>query len=209
VEDAALVDAGFADASALAPFLPWKEGNQWTYRVTSGTDVSTKVTTIGALEVVGGTGPNSALQANRVETLKGTDKTVGWQGPLGPSVVRYREQAFSATTGALSLEEHWDPYKLHFDGTAEHTRLGASWLEDYQETKLPVGGAPQTATSRDRWTVMATGEEVSVPAGTFTALVLQKVGGSVLKTYYFARGVGKVKEQGGQLEELVSFRLEQ
>jgi hypothetical protein len=50
---------------------------------------------------------------------------------------------------------------------------------------------------------------VTVPAGTFTAVYLQKVsatGGSA-KTYWYVPGVGKVKESGGQLEELVSYSL--
>jgi hypothetical protein len=38
-------------------------------------------------------------------------------------------------------------------------------------------------------------------------VVLQKVGGSTPKTYYYARGVGKLKETGGQTEELVDYEL--
>ena len=53
------------------------------------------------------------------------------------------------------------------------------------------------------------GLDVTVPAGTFTAVYIQKVsatGGSA-KTYWYVPGVGKVKELGGQLEELVSYSL--
>ena len=67
--------------------------------------------------------------------------------------MRYREQSFGAKSGELKLEEHWDPYKLHIDGTAEHRKAGATWLEVYDETKLPVGEASSTSTERDRWTV--------------------------------------------------------
>lgn len=200
---------GSPDA-ALGSFLPWQEGNTWTYRVTEAGVTSTKVTTVGALEPVGGTGPNADLEANKVETAKGTggmDLTVSWQLQVGDSVLRYREQAYSASTGDLELDEHWDPHKIHFDGSPEHTVAGATWLEEYQETKLPVGGAPETTTARDRWTVIAVDEEVTVPAGTFSALVLTKAGGTVLKTYYYVRGVGKVKEEGTQTEELQSFEV--
>jgi hypothetical protein len=49
---------------------------------------------------------------------------------------------------------------------------------------------------------------VTVPAGTFTAIYLQKAsGGGTTKTYWYVPGVGKVKEDGGQLEELVSHEL--
>jgi hypothetical protein len=197
------------DAGQQGDYLPWHEGNSWTYRVSEAGVVSEKVTTVGAAETVGGTGPNADLEAHRVETSKadGMDLTVSWQLKVGDRVLRYREQAFSASTGMLAQEEHWDPYKIHFDGSAEHTVLDATWLEEYLETKLPVGGAPETATARDRWTVIAVDEEVTVPAGTFSTLVLTKAGGSVLKTYYYARGVGKVKEEGTQTEELESFEV--
>jgi hypothetical protein len=202
-------NSGSPDA-ALGSYLPWQEGNTWTYRVTESGVVSTKVTTVGALEPVGGTGPNADVEANKVTTSKGMggmDLTVSWQLQVGDRVLRYREQAFSAGTGDLELDEHWDPHKIHFDGSPEHTVAGATWLEEYQETKLPVGGAPETMTARDRWTVIAVDEEVTVPAGTFSALVLTKAGGTALKTYYYVRGVGKVKEEGTQTEELQSFEV--
>ena len=60
----------------------------------------------------------------------------------------------------------------------------------------------------DTWRVVALDEMVTVPAGTFSAVVIEKVGGTSTKRYWFARGVGKVKEQSGtQLEELKSYML--
>ncbi|HEX6245752.1 MAG TPA: hypothetical protein VFZ61_32735 [Polyangiales bacterium] len=189
-------------------YLPWAEGNSWTYRVTNNGEVSTKVTTIGAEEEIGGNGPNAQKRAFRVVTKKGEqDETVSWQGVVGDSVVRYREQSFGATSGDLEQEEHWDPYKLHFDGSDEHTQEGADWLEKYQETKIPAGGPEATAEARDRWTVDAPSVEVEVPAGKFKAVVVQKASGGTLKTYWYVRGVGKVKETGGQTEELIEYTV--
>jgi hypothetical protein len=196
--------------AAAGAMLPWKTGNTWTYVVNDEGVVSMKATTIGAMEPVGGTGPNKDVQAFKVVTAKGAmDQTISWQVPMGDGVIRYREQSFSASTGQLELEEHWDPYKLHIDGTAEHRVGGATWLIIYQETKLPVGAAPETHEAHDRWTILSACESVTVPAGTFTAVYIQKVsatGGSA-KTYWYVPGVGKVKESGGQLEELVSYSL--
>ena len=190
--------------------LPWKTGNTWTYVVNDEGVVSMKETTIGDMEPVGWTGPNKDVQAFKVVTAKGVmDQTISWQAPMGDGVVRYREQSFSASTGDLELEEHWDPYKVHIDGTAAHRAGGATWLMIYQETKLPVGGTPETHEAHDRWSVLSACESVTVPAGTFTAIYIQKVsatGGSA-KTYWYVPGVGKVKESGGQLEELVSYSL--
>jgi len=196
--------------AAEGEMLPWKTGNRWTYLVNDEGIVSMKETTIGAMEPVGGTGPNKDVQAFKVVTAKGVmDQTISWQAPMGDSVIRYREQSFSASTGELELEEHWDPYKLHIDGTAAHRVGGVTWLMVYQETKLPVGGTPETHEAHDRWTILSACESVTVPAGTFTAVYIQKVsatGGSA-KTYWYVPGVGKVKESGGQLEELVSYSL--
>ena len=44
---------------------------------------------------------------------------------------------------------------------------------------------PSTATERDAWSVDSTSESVTVPAGTFDAIVLVKAGGSNLKTYWY------------------------
>ncbi|WPB75135.1 hypothetical protein KYC5002_39835 [Archangium violaceum] len=189
------------------PLLPWTVGNRWTYRVTDDGEVSQKETTVGALEPVGGTGPSRDVLAHKVVTLKGTaDKTVSWQAASGTGIVRYREQSFQANTDTVETEEHWSPARLHVDDAPEHAVVGATWLEVYEETKLS-GGVSSTETLRERWTVLADDEPVTVPAGTFRALVLQKAGTSKTKTYWYVRGIGKVKETGGQTEELVSYEV--
>jgi hypothetical protein len=201
-----------AGAGALPPgegsFFPLVTGNSWTFRVTDMGVVSMKTQTIGPLEPVGGTGPNADKMAYRATTTKadGGDMTVSWQAEVDGKIVRYREQAFMASTGALELEEHWDPYKLRVDTAEAHLMAGATWTETYSETKLPVGMAPLTATANDAWRVVAVDESVQVPAGTFNALVIEKTSGSP-KRYWFVRGVGKVKETGTQTEELASYEV--
>lgn len=193
-------------------YLPLATGNSWTYRVTADGEVTTKVTTVGEEEPVGGSGPNRDVLAFKVTTLRGVageNETISWQKPLGALIVRYREQAYGATTGMLDLEEHWSPYKLRLDQSEERVADQASFLETYEETKLPVGGEQTTAQRSDRWTVLRASESVTVPAGTFDALVIQRVSSSAgnVKVYWFAEGVGKVKEEGGQLEELESYEV--
>jgi hypothetical protein len=203
-------DQGAAGASSGGPLLPWAVGNTWTYRVTEDGEVSTKVNTIGEEEPVGGEGPNAKLSAYKVTTTKknGSDHTDSWQAPDGDRVLRYREQSFSASSGELELEEYWEPAKLHIDWSEERLVEGKSWLEEYEETKLPVGDTESKSTRRDRWTVKSLAESVTVPAGTFdNAVVFQKVGNDTPKTYYYVPGLGKVKETGGQTEELVDYEL--
>jgi hypothetical protein len=193
-----------------APLLPFAEGNRWVYRVTDGADVEQKVNLVGAAEPVGGTGVFKDQIAFKCTTSKqgGEDETISWQGIDGDRIVRYREQSFHAGSGTLELEETWSPPKLRIDGSAEHTTADASWIEDYEETKLPSDDTPSVAMRRDRWTVKAVGQTLTVPAGTFEdVVVVEKVGVDSLKTYYYKRGVGKLKETGGQTEELVSYTL--
>jgi len=203
---------GGAAAANLTELMPWKAGNSWTYLVARDGILSEKVTTIGAEEPVGGSGPNAALLANRVETLKknGTDNALSWQAKVGDQVVRYRELAYAASTGLLELEEHWDPFKLRIDNSPEHWVEGATWVAEYQETKIPYGedgapGNPVTTAVKDVWCVQAVDIAVTVPAGTFDAVVLKRTGAQNEKVYFFVPGVGKVKEVGGQSEELVSY----
>lgn len=210
-------DAGNSDASTADPgvVLPWTVGNNWTYKVTDKGVSTEKTTTIEAEEVIGGTGPHKDDMAFRVVTLKkdGTDQTVSWQGVVedgdDEKVVRYREQSFDKADGAVELDTYWDPYKIHIDGTAAHTVAGATWIDAYQETRqTPDGAAPTTTEERDAWAVDQLDATVEVPAGTFEhAIVFTKAGGEDLKTYWYVRGVGKVKETGGQTEELLSYQV--
>jgi len=205
--DPGATDDGGGTSCTLAAgdLLPWKVGNKWTYKVTEDGMPSTKVTTIESAEVVGGTGPNAAKMAYKVVTKKGVnDQTISWQAPEGAKVLRYREQSFGAMSTKLELEEHWDPYKLHIDGTEAHMAVGTTWVETYKETKLPTGGQAATATAMDAWRVLSECETIQVLDKSYNAFHVTKQGGD-LKNYWYVPGVGKIKETGGQIEELQSF----
>ena len=194
------------------PLLPWKSGNSWTYRITKAGKVTEKTTVVGDEEVVGGMGPNKKLLANHVTTDKGqNDHTESWQAssPLEPlRIVRFREQAFAASTGELDNEVHYSPEKLHVDGTPEHTVKGATWLEKYEETTLIVNLPPTSHPVEERWTVLDDNATLEVPAGTFEGVIHLRKQGNSTKDYWYVRGVGKLKETGTQTEELVEYSLE-
>lgn len=191
--------------------LPLKVGNNWTYKVTDEQGVITeKHQTAMVEELVGGTGVNKDVMAIRMVTTKGvggTDETISWQKNIGTGVVRYREQSLAAGSLALELEEHWEPHKLRVDVQMDNTKSTSTWLLIYQEFKTPFGATTVQAEARDRWTVIDTSQSVTVPAGTFDAFVVQKAGGGSTKTYWFVSGVGKVKETGGQTEELAAYQV--
>src|SRR6188508_596076 len=61
---------GDAGTPAGEFLLPWAVGNSWTYQVTGDGETSSKVVTVGALEKVGGSGPNQDVLANHTVTRK-------------------------------------------------------------------------------------------------------------------------------------------
>jgi hypothetical protein len=204
----ALATAGSPAAQSDGSLFPIKTGNAWTFRTTKGTEIGEKTQTVGELQMVGGDGPMSGAMAYLMVTTKdgGMDKTESWQAEIEGKIVRYRERSYAGANGQLELEEYWEPYKLRVDGT--QLTVGATYTEKYNETKLMAGAAPVTAVSTDTWRVVSANEMVTVPAGTFSAVLIEKVGGTSTKRYWFSRGVGKVKEQSGaQLEELTSYKL--
>lgn len=211
------------------PWVPLKVGNRWTYTVTDvDGSVSAKVQGVTAQTTVGGTGPSASKMAYKLVTGDRFDDQngdVSYQDWVGSRLVRYREVSIKGSTGATKKEEHYDPARLRLDDTEEHTSKGASWPESYTTVEIdtpavaadagvPDGGAgadggvittmKQTV---DVWNVLAVDETVTVPKGTFKALVVQRIGnsGASDKTFWFVRGIGKVKETGvGDQTEVLS-----
>jgi hypothetical protein len=156
-------------------------------------------------------GAKAGILAYRQRTQKGSGRTtVSWHEDAGSAIRRHRELVYDASS-TLETEEYYNPYKLRVDGTAAHTVAGATWIEAYAEhtTDFLLGGAMTTTAKSDRWTIEAVDVTVTVPAGTFSCIRIRHVGLSTMsdKTYWFARGVGKVKEVGGMVEELTSYSI--
>lgn len=206
--------AGGAPVGSAEPLLPWTEGNSWTYRVTKNGTATEKTTTVGALETVGGMGPSAKLKANHVTTAKGAganDRSESWQAPDAQNpdrILRYRELTYDPATGNLQDDVYCDPPKLHIDGSPEHTVKGATWKEQYTESTLTVGMPVTSHAVSETWTVVSASETLKVVAGTFTNVIhFRKVGAASTKDYWYARGVGKLKETGTQVEELTAYSL--
>lgn len=204
--------AGAPNPAEPEPLLPWQTGNSWTYRITESDVVTEKTTTVGALELVGGSGPHAMLHAYLVTTNETNgDHTESWQGPAEhpERIVRYREVDYDAGTGQLEMVSDYVPHKLHVDGSPEHSLRDATWLEEHEEMTQEVGLPLATSVVLDRWYVVADDEELTVPAGTFMGVVhIVRTRAFGEKHYWYARGVGKLREEGLQIEELVDYHLE-
>jgi hypothetical protein len=67
-----------------------------------------------------------------------------------------------------------------------------------------------TATITVTWTVEAVDEMVTVPAGTFKCLRVHSTESGAKgydSTFWFARNVGKVKETGTEVRELLGYSI--
>jgi hypothetical protein len=209
-------------ATCEGRFLPLKPGARWTYRVRDSLQVPTmKTQTIEAEEPV----PRKpGVRAFRAVVRKGlglADMTVSWQQVTPDGIHRHQEDSYRpGLMGAPpTLRGHawWEPHKLRIDERRERLRQGAVWTVRFKESSVDAApGSPIEVHDRsERWSVVSVGEEVTVPAGTFKdTLQLRKIGdagasteegGGTDKRYWFACGVGKLREEGMQTEELVSF----
>ncbi len=207
------------DAAILSgPYYPLTIGSSWTYKVTDPIKgVSTKVITIDAKELVPG-GANAAHMAYRHTTMKDkADKTVGWLEAIelpnagGIVIGNMYERSFKSGTDVVTENDWWEPYRTKFDESAAHTVLNAKWTETYKEFIQLGAAAVKSTTQVQSWQVLAVDESVTVPAGTFKCIKvshsLGAAGTATTKAFWYARGVGKVLEVGGQKEELTAFTI--
>jgi hypothetical protein len=185
-------------------YMELRTGASWTYQI-DGEDEKTQ--TVGALETMDG--DKLGVQAFRVETEKAGGSVVSWQEDTGDAILRHRETDMA---GSTATDEIYEPYRTRISEVEEHLQPGATWTEAYVEylTDLDTGETT-TVDKVERWEVIAVDAAVRVPAGDFCALQVRRtstVGGSdgSDKTYWFARGVGKIKEIGDdRTEELVDW----
>lgn len=213
-------------------FLPMTVGNTWIYQITEidGT-VSSKTQSITANELTGGVGDGKDVMSYKFVTgnkFADPNGDVSYQALVGTRYVRLRDRSIDGKTGNVKKEEYYsDPYKPRLDTADAHTVKGATWTESFTHFTLDTpkasasdGGATDAgavdaglvttqAQDVETWTVVAVNESVTVPAGTFKALVLNRIVNATNKTFWFAKGVGKVKETGiaDQTEELTKFEV--
>jgi hypothetical protein len=194
-------------------YLPLSVGARWGWRVSDAASGATGMTQswVEALETL--TGTKNGISAYRVRSTTLTGGTLNWQQDTGTTVVRHREQ-FSDLTGALKSSFEMAPSQVRLDEAPAHLIAGATWKENITLTRTLPGAAPVTAAVVVTWTVDAVAESVTVPAGTFSCLRVHRVeppsaadptGGD--NVFWFARGVGKVKETGPELHELLGYRI--
>ena len=196
------------DPDVQDPFTslwPLTRGSTWTYRITD----PKKGTFEKRVEVLGEqTVPETLMKATAVRSTQprlGLEE-LSWQIiDVNGLVVRLREEDREGTT----LEEvtTWNPATVksiareqpagwsHTSKIREVTRHGTGEVDDKEKTYV--------------WRVETVNETVNTPAGTFTNAIRVKRErddkDGYARTYWLVPGIGKVKEDGERLEELVSY----
>lgn len=190
---------GFADR-----YLPFEAGHSWTYRVTN----------LGTPEVVT---KNQSLTAENDQELgevlvqvteKGNGSTVSKFQIEGDAVMRKKQEDLDAT-GALEKTTTYNPGQLRIDESSERIALGAEWDETYEVVETDATGFELSrGTTIDHWEVLGVDVDCTSPLGSFKCVHFRRqrtAGGLSDKQYFFAKGIGKVKEvNANQVEELVS-----
>jgi len=194
-------------------YYPLAVGATWTYRISNAAGMmADKTTTIEAMEPSAANGP----AAFRIRNAALASGTVNWE-QLGDAsaVVRYRQQMLDAN-GALLLEKTYKPGSVVVDQSPSHLMAGATWGETFVETKPGASGVLKASQEFVKWTVEATDDVVSVPAGMFTCIRVRRHHTSsnnpADEVTWYAPGTGRVKETGGgpqsdETRELVSSSL--
>lgn len=196
---------GNGNILAPASLWPLTPGSSWTYRITDDMRgvFSKRVEVLGPQPV-----PEMNITAIVVHSTQPHLEERSWQVQLDNGlVVRLREEDLKS--GAIARVTTWTPATVksvavaqaqgwtHNSTIREVTQMGDGFVEEKDRTYV--------------WTVKAVNETVTVPAGTFTNAIRierdQPDKEGKLRTYWLVPGIGKVKEDGERLEELVSHDI--
>lgn len=193
-------------------YLPFSVGAHWGWQENNNSSGASgkRQAWVASLEQM--TGSKAGVTAFRVQATTLTGSQTNWQQDTGTAIVRHRVQSFDAA-GALTTSHDLSPSKIHLDESAGHLTAGTSWTETYSDTKTSQSsGTVTTAAVTVTWTVEAVDEVVTVPAGTFSCLRVHRVespsavdSNGADNVYWYARGVGKVKETGTIDHELLGY----
>ncbi|MBX5482163.1 MAG: hypothetical protein IRZ16_10055 [Myxococcaceae bacterium] len=204
-----LTDPGALNQPGTAGSLcPLTTGSTWTYRITddvAGTFEKT-VSVLGPRAVPGAPGVSAVAVENVEPSLSELSFEIVDDEGL---VFRIREE--DARGGTLARVTRFTPPVVKSLAVPKP----AGWQNAGTTTEVeesPSGAVLDTKEKTFVWTVVATDETVTVPAGTFPhALHLRRTRTDkqdYVRDYWLVAGIGKVREDGERLEELVRFEIQ-
>jgi hypothetical protein len=207
------------DASVVDNYFPLAVGDTWTYQEDDGTEiteyeyaVTEKINKDFAYDTVG---ELSVFVVRTTFPTGGgdTDTSGGWRDEYiyddGTRAVRKRHDIYNDSE-ELTKTRDYDPGFLRFDRAKV---VGDSWAEEYDRYTDKIDGSSLVEDKSSYLYEIMPSETVDVPAGTFDNCTVVKRtstfgSSSEIKIYYFAPGVGKVKEvTGGKVEQLTAYSI--
>jgi hypothetical protein len=184
---------------------PLSTGSTWKYRVTSDVKgVFEKNVWVEGTDKV----PGNGATAIRVRNAEPQLEEISWQWEDQGLVMRLREE--DVVDGNLIRVTTWEPGTVKSIAESQ----AVNWTHNVTVHELVLDGSGGTLEDRDKtyvWTVREVNATVTVPAGTFTNVIKlerdrpEKV--DKLRTYWLAPGVGKIREEGERLEELLEVNI--
>lgn len=199
-------EGGSATSESL---LPMSVGNIWRYQVTevgTGNPPYTKRQELTEEMTPAGESEPVIVQ----QTTKAGGQTVNWLRRMGDAIVRVRQEDYDEL-GALERTTMYLPYKLRLDEAPERLAVGTVFDEMYTSVITDPNGLETSRTDViDQWVIVDDDVPCETPWGTKSCVQIHRermVGGLSTKDYWFAPGFGKVREEGGQIEELTDCTL--
>jgi hypothetical protein len=188
-------------ADTGSAYLPIAVGNRWVYdEVLASTGANLAIVT---KEVIGTETHNGVKTFVRVttETNSTESKRAHWR-VHGKRIMRLDQDRIGAD-GTLLTSREYDPGFLRFDDGL--TEVGATLQEQHLRSEYDATGLLVDQKHKEyTWTVEASDDEVTVPAGTFVCLRVRRVDADVgNEQFWYAEGVGVVKEDDGLEQELL------
>ena len=191
----ALSECGFESDS----YLPIAVGNSWSFRVVEkgSPEVSSKSQTIQE-ELNDPTFGSVFVQV----TGKGQDSQTRSLISVEDSEVR-RMQQEDIDAGVVTKTTVYSPHQTRLSELPEDIVDGATWTRTY----TPQVDGVDSLVRVEEWTVESTTAPCELPSGAEVDCLQvrrDRNAGLVVKTFWFARGVGKVREEGESQDEFLT-----
>jgi hypothetical protein len=189
---------------AFSTLWPLTKGSTWTYRITD----PSKGVFEKRVEILGEQGiPDTTMTGTAVLSTQPNKEEMSWQVERNGTVLRLREE--DRKQGKLDQVKTWNPATIK--SLAREQAQGWSYTSNIRElTYTPVDKTSEDKEKSYVWSVTAVNQTLTTPAGTFTnAVRVERKRGDKFKpeddrVYWLVPGIGKVREEGERLEELVA-----
>ncbi|MCU0664726.1 MAG: hypothetical protein MUC50_20685 [Myxococcota bacterium] len=196
-------------------YYPLTVGSTWEYKETTLagaiSSFSYTVKEKTTIEFEHGVGEKEVFVIENDLSSATEEGRVQYYEDEGARVTRLRHLV-ADNTGNFTKQRDYVPGFLRFDRSK--TAAGYPWIESLTAWTDRMDGTALSAESvQYQYEVIEEHQEVTVPAGTFDCLVVERTalsgGKNEVKQYFFAKGVGKVKEitEGEKVEDLASYTI--